>query len=91
MTSQDKFIEDTLEEIRQNIQNALTKDDERFITNNFRTLQELHDLYSNIEYIDNQGERFASNLACQYLIDGIEASISSKPFLPTISASPTTS
>ncbi|NOQ31410.1 MAG: hypothetical protein GQ570_09830 [Helicobacteraceae bacterium] len=76
MTSNDKLIEDTLEEIRQNIQNALSTNDERFIISNFVTLKELHYIYSNINYINNHGDRFASNLASQYLIDGLENSIS---------------
>jgi len=76
MVSNDKVIEDTLEEIRQNIQNALSTNDERFIISNFEILKELYDIYSNINYINNDGDRFASTLALQYLIDGIEASIS---------------
>lgn len=76
LISNDKFIEDTLEEIRQNIQNGLAKNDERFISDNFKTLKELHYIYSNIQYINTSGERFASSLASFYLIQGVETSIS---------------
>lgn len=76
LISNDKFIEDTLEEIRQNIQNGLAKNDERFISDNFKILKELHYIYSNIQYINTSGERFASSLASFYLIQGLEASIS---------------
>lgn len=76
LISNDKFIEDTLEEIRQNIQNGLAKNDERFISDNFKTLKELHYIYSNIQYINTSGERFSSSLASFYLIQGVETSIS---------------
>ncbi len=76
MASNDRLIEDTLEELRQNIQNALSRNDERFIISNFIILKELHYVYSNINYINNNGDRVASSLASQYLINGIEDSIS---------------
>lgn len=76
LSSNDKFIEDTLEEIRQNIQDGLARNDERFIINNLEILQELHYIYSNIQYINSRGDRFASSLASFYLIEGLEASIS---------------
>ncbi|MDD2906912.1 MAG: hypothetical protein PHH41_07595 [Sulfurimonas sp.] len=66
LLSNDKFIEDTLEEIRQNIGDGLSRNDERFITNNFEILKDLHFCYSGKD----------NGLASFYLIEGVKNSIS---------------
>ena len=60
------FIEDTLEEIRQNIQDGLARNDERFIKANFEILKDLHFCYSGRD----------RGFAYFYLIEGVKNSIS---------------
>lgn len=60
------FIENTLEEIRQNIQDGLARNDEIFIKDNFEILKDLHFCYSGRD----------RGLAYFYLIEGVKNSIS---------------
>ncbi|VEL95982.1 hypothetical protein ALT761_00941 [Alteromonas sp. 76-1] len=71
----DRFLTNTLEHLRQNVQVAISRKDEQFIEQNLQSLFQLTQLYLSIEYGDDNSERSHAHLVSGYLLGAVESVI----------------
>ncbi len=69
----DNFINDTLEHLRQNIQVAISRKDEKQIEQNFNALAYLVQIYLQIKYATEYSSKTHAHLASSYLMEGIQS------------------
>ena len=68
----DPFINNTLEHLRMSLQSAISRNDERQITQTLRSMANLVSLYLQIEYPYSYSGKEHANLATMYLAEGIQ-------------------
>ena len=68
----DRFLTNTLEHLRQNVQIGVSRKDEQFIEQNLQSLLQLTSLYILIEYGDEHAERSHARLVSGYLTSAVE-------------------
>jgi hypothetical protein len=73
--SSDRFLTNTLEHLRQNVQVGISRKDEQFIEQNLQTLLQLTQLYLSIEYGDEHAVRSHAHLVSGYLTRAVESVI----------------
>ncbi|MAL97631.1 MAG: hypothetical protein CL583_04180 [Alteromonadaceae bacterium] len=71
----DRFLTNTLEHLRQNVQVGVTRKDEKFIEQNLQCLLQLTQLYLSIEYGDEHAIRSHAHLVSGYLTSAVEGII----------------
>lgn len=71
----DKFLMNTLEHLRQNVQVAISRKDEQFIEQNLQSLLQLTQLYLSIDYGDEHEVRSHAHLVSGYLTSAVESII----------------
>ena len=71
----DRFLTNTLEHLRQNVQVAISRKDEQFIEQNLQSLLQLTQLYLFIEYGDEHAVRSHAHLISGYLTSAVESVI----------------
>lgn len=71
----DRFLTNTLEHLRQNVQVAVSRKDEQFIEQNLQSLLQLTQLYLLIEYGDEHAVRSHAHLVSGYLTSAVESVI----------------
>lgn len=71
----DRFLTNTLEHLRQNVQVAISRKDEQFIEQNLQGLLQLVQLYLSIEYGNENSERSHAHLVSGYLLSAVESVI----------------
>lgn len=69
----DKFLNNTLEHLRQNVQIAVSRKDEQFIEQNFRCLLQLEQLYINVQYGGERDSHSHAHLITTYLVSAVES------------------
>lgn len=73
--SSDRFLTNTLENFRQNVQMGISRKDEHFIEQNLQSLLQIIQLYLSIEYGDDHATRSHARLALGYLTSAVESVI----------------
>lgn len=73
--SSDRFLTNTLEHLRQNVQVGISRKDEQFIEQNLQCLLQLTQLYLSIEYGDEHAVRSHAHLVSGYLTSAVESVI----------------
>jgi hypothetical protein len=71
--SSDRFLTNTLEHLRQNVQVGISRKDEQFIEQNLQSLLQLTQLYLSIEYSDEHAVRSHAHLVSSYLTSAVES------------------
>jgi hypothetical protein len=71
--SSDRFLTNTLEHLRQNVQVGISRKDEQFIEQNLQSLLQLTQLYLSIEYSDEHAVRSHAHLVSGYLTSAVES------------------
>ncbi|WP_283629222.1 DUF2254 family protein [Shewanella baltica] len=71
----DRFLTNTLEHLRQNVQVGVSRKDEQFIEQNLHSLLQLTQLYLSIEYGEEHAARTHAHLVSSYLISAVESVI----------------
>ncbi len=69
----DRFLTNTLEHLRQNVQVGVSRKDEQFIEQNLQSLLQLTQLYLSIEYGDEHAIRSHAHLVSGYLTSAVES------------------
>lgn len=75
LLASDSFMTNTLENLRQNVQVAISRKDEQFIEQNLHSLLQLTQLYLSIEYGEEHAARTHAHLVSSYLISAVESVI----------------
>lgn len=73
--SSDRFLTNTLEHFRQNVQVGVSRKDEQFIEQNLQSLLQLTQLYLSIEYGDEYAVRSHAHLVSGYLTSAVDSVI----------------
>lgn len=73
--SSDRFLTNTLEHLRRNVQVGISRKDEQFIEQNLQCLLQLTQLYLSIEYGDEHAVRSHAHLVSGYLTSAVESVI----------------
>ncbi|WP_328189507.1 hypothetical protein [Marinobacter sp. OP 3.4] len=71
----DRFLTNTLEHLRRNVQVGISRKDEQFIEQNLQCLLQLTQLYLSIEYGDEHAVRSHAHLVSGYLTSAVESVI----------------
>jgi len=71
----DRFLTNTLEHLRQNVQIDISRKDEQFIEQNLQSLLQLTQLYLSMEYGDAHAVRSHAHLVSEYLTNAVESVI----------------
>jgi len=69
--STDGFINNTLEHLRQNVRIGVTRGDEQQIEQTFQAMENLVQIYADIDYSNKHGSKEHANLATGYLSDAV--------------------